>query len=457
MQYVREKGLFLSLDHVAGNSMATLTEMENEGLGLEYLDRLTLFNERFEYDGKSHKFSEIEHIEFTALVTKHSVNLVPTGTTYSADLYLHLGGGARLRINQERKFLGAKKKQRYEAVIRAASMLMSITFDQRVELYERQLEKKNFVVWGDHQLHRKGDLFCKNQFRLNILDSGVTCLLEPFSITARKKPSGFGERLKSLVSSLDETIDLSIDKDCFLYIMKRQFGLSWASQPVPEKRKSSRQMFNESLLVLGAKLCKADGHVSVEEIKLFKKYFGIDETTFPDANKIFMEAAIGTDTGTDAAKRLSEMLSGQKEPLEYILVGLMQIADSDGTFHQAEVTFIRRIATEFAFSAFEIDRLFVIFETFKLQEKSASGRSSTSKKDTALVMNLEILGLEGTLSFSEIKSAYRELVRKHHPDLLRAQGVPIDEILIAEQMLKVINGAYEWLEKHWDLDETSAT
>lgn len=260
--------------------------------------------------------------------------------------------------------MGAKKKQRYEAVIRAASMLMSITFDQRIELYGRQLEKKNFVVWGDHQLHSKGDLFCKSQFRLNILDSSVTCLLEPFSITARKKPSGFGERLKSLVSSRDETIDLSIDKNCLLYIMKHHFGLSWATQPTPEKRKSSKHIFNEALLILGAGLCKADGHVSAEEIILFKRYFDIDETTFPGASKIFMEAATSEDTRAYSAERLYKLLSGQKEPLEYILVGLMQIAASDGAFHQTEVAFILRVANDFSFSQASIDRLFLIFAKF---------------------------------------------------------------------------------------------
>lgn len=392
---------------------------------------------------------EIEHIEFTALVTKHSINLVPTGTTYSADLFLHLNGGARLQIQQESAFLGTKKKQRYEAVMRAASMLMSITFDQRVEAYEQQLEQKNFVVWGDYQLHRKGDLFRRNQFRLNILDPGVICSLEPFSAVVRKKPSGFGERLKSLVSSQDETIDLSIDKDCFLHIMKNQFGLSWATQPVPEKRKSTKHIFNEALLVLGAKLCKADGHVSAKEIKLFKKYFGIDEATFPGANKIFLEAAIGTDTGADAAKRLKQLLSGQKEPLEYILVGLMRIAASDDTFHQAEITFIRRVASEFSFSSTEIDRLFLIFGEFGEKKSSASNESSSDKIDKTLVMNLKILGIESPASYNEVKAAYREMARKHHPDLLRAQGVPIDEIANAEQMLKVINGAYEWIEKHY--------
>jgi DnaJ like chaperone protein len=429
--------------------LAKSTKTKGDGLGLEFLDRLTLFDERFEYDGKSHNYSEIEHIEFTAVITKHSVNFLPTGTTYSAELFLHLAGGTRLKVEQERVFLGTNKKQRYEAVIRAASMLMSITFDQRVESYERQLEQKSFVEWGDHQLHKLGDLFYRNQFRMNIRESGVTCSLQPFSVIVSKKATGFGEWVKSLISGQVEIIDLSIDKDCFLYLMKTLFSLSWSGQPVPERRLPAKKLFNEALLILGAKLSKADGHVSSGEIALFKTYFGIDEKTFPGASKIFLDAAASSDGGTDSARQLSEMLSGKKEPLEYILVGLMQIAASDGILHKAEVEFIRRVANTFSFSTAEIDRLFLIFGKFDEKKSSTPDDPSPNKNDRALVMNLRILGLEGNLTFQQIKTAYRELARTHHPDLLRAQGVPFNNIRDAEQMLKIINGAYEWLEEHY--------
>ncbi len=427
--------------------MARPTKIDDDGLGLEFLDRLTLFDERFEYDKKSIKYDEIEHIKFTALVTKHSVNFFPTGTSFSADLYLYLKGGTKLQIEQEHVFLGTKKKQRYEAVIRAASMFMGITFDRRVEAYEKQFEQKSFVSWGDHQLHKQGDLFYRNQFRMNILTPEVSCALQPFSVTVTKKASGFGEWVKSLVMSQVENIDISIDKDCFLYFVKKHFKMAWPGQPVPERRVPAKKQFNEALLILGAKLCKADGHISSDEIALFKTYFGIDETTFPGAAKIFMAAAASEDSEIASARQLSELVSGNKEPLEYILVGLMQIAASDGVFHKAETEFIRRVANVFGFSLAETDRLFLIFGKFGEKKNSAPNDASIDKIDKALVINLKILGLEGNVTFQQIKSAYRELARKHHPDLLRAQGVPFNEIKDAEQMLKIINGAYEWLEK----------
>ena len=223
-----------------------------ESLGLEYLDKLTLFDDTFEYDGKDYDYKNVEHIEFTAVSTKHSVNFIPTGTSYSANLFLHLNGGRRLHISQERVFLNRKEKERSEAVMRAAGIIMDITFNRRIEAYVRQMEEKGFVSWGKHQISRNGDLFRKNELRFNVLHDGIACNLGPFQVECRKHKPGIGDKLKELWSGPAEVIDISTDKDCFLYIMKHYLGLSWRNQPVPEKRRSGEEIFNEALLVLGA-------------------------------------------------------------------------------------------------------------------------------------------------------------------------------------------------------------
>jgi DnaJ like chaperone protein len=230
--------------------------------------------------------------------------------------------------------------------------------------------------------------------------------------------------------------------------MKRYLGLSWRNQPIPEKRRSGKEIFKEALLVLGGKLCKADGHVSSEEIVIFKQYFGIDDSTHPGASTIFMEAAATTGDTKETARRIYTLLDGKAEPLEYILIGLMQIAAADGRIHKAEKDFIHIIAEEFAFSGAKIHRLFLIFE--QARERAYRDRDTTSRTGASSLrsQHLEILGLDKNAAFGEIKAAYRDLARRHHPDLLRAQGVPIDDIKNAEEILKVINSAYEWLARH---------
>jgi hypothetical protein len=293
---------------------------ETEGLGLEYLGKLTFFDDSFEYDQKSYEYKEIAHIEYTAVQTRHSVNFVPTGTSYSATLFLHLNDGRRLQIKQERVLFGRKEKERSEAVMRAAAMLMSVTFNQRIEVYEAQLARKGFVSWGNYQINKEGDLFFKNELRFNIRRDDISCRLGPFHLECSKRKPRTIERLKALWSGSAEVIDITVDKDCFVYIMSRYLGLTWQGQAVPEKRKTGRQLFHEALLTLGGKLCKADGQVSPEEIGVFKEYFGIDESTFPGAGKIFMEATKTAEDARPAANRIFSLFDGKKEPLEYILV-----------------------------------------------------------------------------------------------------------------------------------------
>lgn len=431
---------------------------EQDGLGLEYLDSLTFFDDKFEYHNKIYSYADIKHIEFTAIKTKHKVNFVPAGASYDARLLLHLRNRGRLHIKQERSFLGRKEKERFEATIRATEIFMNITFNQRIEVYECQMEEKGFVHWGEHQISRNGDLFQRNELQFNILKDDISLTLGPFHVECRRRNRGIGRKLREMWSGGAEVIDISMDRDCFLYVMKHYLGLAWPNHPVPEKRRNSKEIFYEALLILGGKLCKADGRISRMEIVRFKKYFGIDESTHPGASKIFMEAASSSTGAKEAARKIFDLFDGKKEPLEYVLLGLVQIATVDGQFDQSEKDFIHIVAKEFDFSDANIERLFLIFENAQEQRSySSEGTKTETPVSKSRVRYLRILGLDDSATNEDIKVAYRDLARKHHPDLLRAQGVPIDDIMNAEEILKVINLAYEWLERHQQSDTRMAT
>ena len=127
----------------------------------------------------------------------------------------------------------------------------------------------------------------------------------------------------------------------------------------------------------------------------------------------------------------------------------MQVAASDGVIHHAELEFITRVAHTFGFSTTEINRLFLIFGEFNRKDSKRAHEAANAPTDKNIARNLRILGLETGVGISDIKAAYRVLVKKHHPDLLRAQGLPLDDIEDAEQILRVINEAYEWLESYY--------
>ena len=77
------------------------TSQNEEEFGLEYLDKLTFSDDTFSYKTDTFQYTDIEHLEYTAVSTKRSINFVPAGTSYDARLYLHLSNGQRLHIQQE--------------------------------------------------------------------------------------------------------------------------------------------------------------------------------------------------------------------------------------------------------------------------------------------------------------------------------------------------------------------
>jgi DnaJ like chaperone protein len=57
----------------------------------------------------------------------------------------------------------------------------------------------------------------------------------------------------------------------------------------------------------------------------------------------------------------------------------------------------------------------------------------------------DVLGVSSEASFEQIRSAWRVLVKKNHPDQLVARGVPREAVKLAEARLVAINKAWEEL------------
>ncbi len=416
-----------------------------EAFSLEYLDNLSFNDTGFDYNGLSYTYAAIQHVEYYSVATKHSVNLIPTGTDYQTTLLLHLNAGTRLQIKQQRRWLGRGDRQRSEAVMKAASLFMHLTFAQRLDLYESQMAERGYVAWASYQFSKNGDLFKNNELMVNIRSNVADARLGVFEISFSSKVNS-GElagRLKRAFGGGVEKVDLRLDRDCFLFIMKEHYGLVWAGHPAPERPRSGKYLFNDALLILGAKVCKADGRITHEEVALFKQYFGIDDSSHPGASETLRSAAESPEGVAEAAKRIRRGIGDNRAALEYVIIGLLQIASADGEMTAAEVSLISSISTGLGFTYSDMTRLFFIFE-----QSSASGQSRTRDRPRGgdlRVKHLLVLGLTDPTTIDAIKMAYRDLARRHHPDLLRAAGVHVENVRKAEEVLKAINASYEWL------------
>jgi DnaJ like chaperone protein len=188
---------------------------------------------------------------------------------------------------------------------------------------------------------------------------------------------------------------------------------------------TKRIAFTIAAIALGAKMAKADGLVTREEVDAFKQVFHVPLEEAENVGRIFDQARTSP-LGYEAyAEQIAGMFRRQPTVLEELLDGLFHIAKADGHVPEAEIEYLRGVATIFGFDAPKFARI-------------RAGHLGADKTDPFVV-----LGVAHDTPNADIKAAYRKLVRDNHPDRLIAKGMPKEFIDIATDKLAAINSAYE--------------
>jgi len=240
------------------------------------------------------------------------------------------------------------------------------------------LAQRNFLTWDGRQFAPNGDVFQSHEFKFNLRDKNVDARLGVFHLQCHHKKPGFGGALRSFFFDDDQIVDISTDRDCFLYFMKHVVGLSWPNERIRSKRRKSREIYFDALLKLGAKICKVDGAVSAPELLAFKTHFGIDENAYPNASKVFRQAVASHQDAKSLAREIYAVFDGAQEPLEYVLLGLLKIAAADGVIHDAERKLIVEVGDEFHLTK-SMHRLFILFEGMQGAGREARGKRASSR------------------------------------------------------------------------------
>ncbi len=192
---------------------------------------------------------------------------------------------------------------------------------------------------------------------------------------------------------------------------------------------AARQMaFTVAVVALGAKMAKADGAVSREEVNAFKRAFKIPNDDMAAVGRIFDQAKKSPDGYEAYAKQIAHMFADSPQVLEELLGALFVIAQADGRLHPAEIAFLHRVSDIFGLPPRDFDRV---------RASHTSGQPDP----------YEVLGVSPETDPAEIKAAYRRLSRENHPDTLIAQGMPPEFVELANQKMAVINGAYDTISR----------
>lgn len=202
-------------------------------------------------------------------------------------------------------------------------------------------------------------------------------------------------------------------------------GLVNSTPSTPEKSVA----FTIGMIALGAKMAKADGRVTPDEVNAFKQVFHIPSDSMKHVARVF-DLAKQDIAGFDSyAKQMAKLFGLRAAVLQDVLDALFHIAKADHTVHDKELAYLESVAGHFGFSGHD-------FEAVK-------ARHVISAEATPY----DILGVSRSDSIDVIKSKYRQLVREYHPDRHIAEGMPAELIELATGRLAKINAAYEAIVK----------
>ncbi len=191
--------------------------------------------------------------------------------------------------------------------------------------------------------------------------------------------------------------------------------------------------FTIAVIALGAKMAKADGQVTRDEVSAFRRVFTIPTAEEANAARVFNLARQDV-AGFDAyARKVALMFRKEGETmcgddrnvLIDVLEGLFHIALADGDFHPQEDTFLSNVA-----AIFGLDQH--CYNAMRARYVEGSPRDP-----------FEVLGIAPDASQAQVRAAWRQAVKDSHPDAMIARGVPPEAVKLAERRLIAINAAWE--------------
>lgn len=190
--------------------------------------------------------------------------------------------------------------------------------------------------------------------------------------------------------------------------------------------------FAIAVIALGAKMAKADGEVTRDEVIAFRQIFQIAPEDQDNAARVFNLARQDV-AGFDLyARNIAKMFEDDSEILRDLIEGLFHISMADGHYHPSEDVFIEEVSKIFNMS----NQQFTC-----LRSRYVPGAAP----DPYSVLDVHLGD-----SLADIRTAWKQKVREMHPDNLIARGLPEEAIALATTRLVTVNNAWEEIQHSYE-------
>ena len=194
-------------------------------------------------------------------------------------------------------------------------------------------------------------------------------------------------------------------------------------------------IFCASAAAMLAKMAKADGRVSQEEIRGVEEAFrrlGFTPAARRHAVNVFRKAKDDAHSIYEYAREFAAVVRSV-EVCELLYELLWDVACADAQIDPAELQILQRIPRALGIRV----EWYGYYASQRL-----GGRPGGEPARNPLVDAYAVLGASASDSAEVLKGKYRELAKKNHPDALRAQGLPEEMVGKATERMSRINAAW---------------
>jgi DnaJ like chaperone protein len=218
-------------------------------------------------------------------------------------------------------------------------------------------------------------------------------------------------------------------------------GLSEAGGQPP--REVQAAFFEATFAVMGH-VAKADGRVSEDEIRAARAvmhHMQLAPEQVQEAIRLFTNGK-RPDFPLDARMRELRRVLGRRRGVARAFVEIqVQAVLGAGEITAPAREVLWRVASGLGLSRVELAQIeaLIRLQHLRARQQGARGRPPEAPIEDAY----RVLGIAPDASDREVKTAYRRLMNQHHPDKLRARGMPESMLPVAEQKTREIRAAYD--------------
>ena len=222
-------------------------------------------------------------------------------------------------------------------------------------------------------------------------------------------------------------------------------GLNETRHQDNEQERAQLAFFTAAFSVMGH-ICKADRHVSKDEIRLATRV--IEQMSLNKEQKKMARALF--DQGKKPDFPLYDIIqqfkkeTGRRTNLHRMFLEIQVMASyADGIMHAGERKLLVQIAQYLNFPISELEYLCMATAgAYNNRTNRATASQHASLHDAYTT-----LGVEQNTPTQSVKRAYRRLISQYHPDKLVSKGLPDEMMKLAETKTNEIRKAYEMIKK----------